>query len=706
MNAWRPIRAGITAILFTCACGYFTVVSGQVTAQQAVSVLTPQLDQDNKGLSAALITFEKNYGGKGSFLRSPQTAEPPVVHVIDDLQKRLGKDMTAREPADVREIAAAVESCISYLSSPYLVSYSEPTVAQQIRSHATSTLKNMNEVSSGTTGLELNGLLARVKEDLLHPVASKTTGDQGSSGNAKSGTVSPISLAQVIPTDHPNASPSNTAAIPGRLSSDQMKAILAAADEENRRTFSDLVQQTSGLSSTLLSMQKIGSQYVEKGFCDRKISELQHRLGISLDPKQVDDIVEMNDLVRSCAGSYGMFRETEQIRVSAFQAVQVASPRLQQIESARTAILQVEGALDKLDLVTAIQLFQRLTEASSLPPFAQSYVQQTKSLRQELEKQEAAAAEVQRNTPPQSMIDFVRVGVEGLCQKAPDKSGCVAERVNSEKFKRFQFNILDGSQKLTDADYGWLTEFNLNDCETKAKADCLVVFTVFVKGGATSTWWFALQYTGNFHSISYASMLNPWGTAACLKISGHGTDDHIWLFDPKSLVYYDYSAVQEQAAKKEKQREAEEEAQAKAEVQKARAAFRAAPLPAQNTNPITVVVEKTYLNTNIASGSPLGLWAEVRISSEDAKRLHDPVGVPKNLAWHLVPEQADGRLRFAIICNPNRKDCFKLNPGKTYTLELMRQDDSDGARGNLNLRFVRVDGVGSYLVSDFSSEVN
>jgi hypothetical protein len=147
--------------------------------------------------------------------------------------------------------------------------------------------------------------------------------------------------------------------------------------------------------------------------------------------------------------------------------------------------------------------------------------------------------------------------------------------------------------------------------------------------------------------------------------------------------------------------------QAKAqEEQKARAAFRAAPRPDQNTKPITVMVEKTYLNTNIASGSPLGLWAEVRISSEDAKRLHDPVGVPKNLAWHLVPEQADGRLRFAIICNPNRKDCFKLNPGEPYTLELMNQYDSAGARGNLDMRFVRVNGVGVYMVGDYSSEGN
>jgi hypothetical protein len=151
---------------------------------------------------------------------------------------------------------------------------------------------------------------------------------------------------------------SNAAAIPGRLSSDQMKAILAQADEESRRTFSDLVQQTSGLSTALLSMQKSGPQYDDKGLCEGKISKLQLRLGMSLSPKQVDDINEMDEVLRRCAGIYGMFKETEQIRVSTYQAIQVASPRLQQIESARSAILDVEGALDKFDLVTRSNVFK------------------------------------------------------------------------------------------------------------------------------------------------------------------------------------------------------------------------------------------------------------------------------------------------------------------------------------------------------------
>jgi len=323
---------------------------------------------------------------------------------------------------------------------------------------------------------------------------------------------------------------------------------------------------------------------------------------------------------------------------------------------------------------------------------------------QEKAAQEKAALAL---IPSQPMIDYVQKGLGNFCQThSTDKAKCVDNidaEVKSEKFQRFQFLIHDGSQPETVADYGWLVEFNIDDCE--AKASCLVVFIV-AKDTTASTWSFALQYSGNFQSISHDTMLDPWSGAEALKISGHGIDNHTWLFSTKNSTYYDYSAVEEAAAKEQEKREAKEEAQAKAEEQKARAAFRAAPLPDQNTKPLTVVVEKTYLNTNIASGSPLGLWAEVRISSEDAKRLHDPVGVPKNLAWHLVPELAEGRLRFAIICDPNRKDCFKLSPGKTYTLELMSQYDSAGARGNLDKRFVRVNGVGVYVVGDYSSEVN
>lgn len=133
--------------------------------------------------------------------------------------------------------------------------------------------------------------------------------------------------------------------------------------------------------------------------------------------------------------------------------------------------------------------------------------------------------------------------------------------------------------------------------------------------------------------------------------------------------------------------------------QQAPVAVRAASVP--EPQPITVTVEKTYYKSDVAWVHS-HLISEVRISAEDAKSLRDPAGTPKKRAWHLVPEKADGRLRFAVFCIPNRKDCFPLAPGKTYAVELMRQDDPKGAGGSWDLRCVRVNGVGVYEVMDFS----
>jgi len=125
--------------------------------------------------------------------------------------------------------------------------------------------------------------------------------------------------------------------------------------------------------------------------------------------------------------------------------------------------------------------------------------------------------------------------------------------------------------------------------------------------------------------------------------------------------------------------------------------------------PITVMVEKTYYNGG-GCCIPVTYWAEVRISKEDAARLHDPIGTPKSKAWHLVPELADGRLRFALTCYTVRKqDCFSLNPGETFTIKLADQDDFSAhgipAHPHSDKRFVIVNGVGLYDVADYSGEV-
>lgn len=196
-----------------------------------------------------------------------------------------------------------------------------------------------------------------------------------------------------------NATPSNASAIPGRLSSDQMKAILAAADEEKRRAFSDLVQQTSALPSALLSTtQGFRRTYPRSGIgkCEQKTSELQARLGPSLNPKQVSDISEMNQLLPMCAATLSGFAPPNyrNISVSVDHAITDEDQRQQQIENARNAILQAEGALDASDLGRAKQLFRGMAGTSSLPSFAQSYLQQTQGLRQDLERDKALLASV------------------------------------------------------------------------------------------------------------------------------------------------------------------------------------------------------------------------------------------------------------------------------------------------------------------------
>jgi hypothetical protein len=117
-------------------------------------------------------------------------------------------------------------------------------------------------------------------------------------------------------------------------------------------------------------------------------------LGHSLTPKQIDDIVEMNGVLMGCTGQYFEFAppNSRSITVSANQAVADAKRRQEQIENVRTAILRVESALDASELSGANELFQGLAGASSLPPFAQSYLHQTEGLRQDLNTYSQAVA--------------------------------------------------------------------------------------------------------------------------------------------------------------------------------------------------------------------------------------------------------------------------------------------------------------------------
>lgn len=271
------------------------------------------------------------------------------------------------------------------------------------------------------------------------------------------------------------AAASNTAAIPGRLSSEQMKAIFAAADEEKRQAFSDLAQQTSALPSTLLSIPRaLRRKYPTTGIgtCEQKTSDLQRRLGSSLNPKQVDDIFEMNQLLMLCEGTLTEFapRDTNNIYKSVNQAYGVEKQREEQIQNASTSILQVEGALDRSDFVGANQLFQGLLRVSPLPHFALSYLGQTQGLREDLLAY-AQAAEIDhgQNLPLSKQVQSLgrEVSLLNECgSKQPltqaylqhaIKNGGDASKQQLAKLPTFQFNAasyripddISKSKKLT-----------------------------------------------------------------------------------------------------------------------------------------------------------------------------------------------------------------------------------------------------------------
>lgn len=184
-------------------------------------------------------------------------------------------------------------------------------------------------------------------------------------------------------------------AIPGRASKEQVQATLAAADQEGRQAFSDLVQQTTVLPNTLLSIQEQARRWGRASNpCLQKISSFQGRLGQSLHPKQVEDIVAMNQLlsrtvdgqVNYCRGQLQSLTNSDcfALFTSVSAAIDVEKQREEQIQIAKKAVIDVEDALGRGDLSRANQLYQRLATDSKLPPFALSYIQQTRSLREDL----------------------------------------------------------------------------------------------------------------------------------------------------------------------------------------------------------------------------------------------------------------------------------------------------------------------------------
>ena len=182
----------------------------------------------------------------------------------------------------------------------------------------------------------------------------------------------------------------NVTAVPARISGEKLQAILAEADDMNRQAMSDLFKQASALSHALLSIQHQVNPYPNfvKHPLIREISSLQERLGKSLQPRQAEDVVEMNELLRKCRNIFQNFAppDSNQIYVSVSKAITVQRQLEEQINRAKNSILEIERALDKGDLSRANHLFQELSSDALMSQFAptQHYVEQTQNLRQDL----------------------------------------------------------------------------------------------------------------------------------------------------------------------------------------------------------------------------------------------------------------------------------------------------------------------------------
>ena len=195
----------------------------------------------------------------------------------------------------------------------------------------------------------------------------------------------------------------------------------------------------------------------------------------------------------------------------------------------------------------------------------------------------------QDQTPPQSLIDFVKGSLERYCianSGEPDPAACIAQHMNSAKYRRLQFFIRNMDPE-DGHDYGWLIEFNINDCEIKA--NCTVGFAIpkvgKIAGGqpawcaGTSAcleysspndpnslaanaavenarqlkngWWFALNSRGTLQSVTIArgmTQLTPTYSAIALTLNGH-----TWRYYADGGYYYDEDENREKLAKAQKQ---------------------------------------------------------------------------------------------------------------------------------------------------------
>ncbi len=203
--------------------------------------------------------------------------------------------------------------------------------------------------------------------------------------NNEAATAQANSAANQLTTNDSGA-PSKPPLIPGRISNEQLQAILTAADADSQQTVTDLFKQTAVVSAALLSIQSQASRYPNFAAHPliRNISSLQGRLGKSLQPRQIEDILELNELLRQCLDIFYNLAPPDSSSIYGFvrQAIDTQRQRQEQIIRVKNLITDTEDALDRGNLNRAGQLYGQLSSDSFVTQSApaQRYLQQTQSL--------------------------------------------------------------------------------------------------------------------------------------------------------------------------------------------------------------------------------------------------------------------------------------------------------------------------------------
>jgi hypothetical protein len=392
----------LNALLFVMLFVIVTVCCpNKAVPQPEGASLSPELLSDSKALALTLNECKRHAG-------------TVVGHEVGDLQKRLGKEMTPRDTADVSTMLRIADECTAYLSSPSLVSGMELPAAQDARREANNTIQRLNELSRTVTGKDLQSLTIQTREHL-----QTTTSTLSATTSIRQDTPIVPSFQNVSEQQ----SSASSAAAQGRPSETQMQSILgfdktiAAVERsamQNGITLAGVLKACE--NSGLMSLSKI---YGWNGqMLDRHVASLESQLGKNLMPRSISDVSVLNEVflqyshmaqleqAREAFRTWQGSREYrdllfDQARADDFYSsternVTEAARRRREWDVAKAGVLAAESALDRHDLQDAHLKLTELVNDNSAGTFllvkdplsgfspVQRYLELTAQLRNDL----------------------------------------------------------------------------------------------------------------------------------------------------------------------------------------------------------------------------------------------------------------------------------------------------------------------------------